>query len=158
MTTAKYSGRITHDGDKYTAAVTCSCGIRIERTWDSYDLAHSYMTAGIERARRCRIAEDTDTMKPWTYRYEQVPANELRSTDLRHETSTIAHNYAAYRITVYDETGTVADPEPAEAVHIPAFARLGITWGGPAVWADVPDLDTGIDWWLNDGDEWDSHS
>jgi len=49
----RYEAAIIRKGDTYTAAVHCLCGRSVSRDWKSYELAHSYMQAGIEQARAC---------------------------------------------------------------------------------------------------------
>lgn len=86
-----------------------------------------------------------------TFRYEQIATDKLTATDLQEEVTPAA---TAYRITVYDSTGTRAYPETAEALY--ADGRLGIAWGADATWADVKDVESGIEMWLNDGEAWEA--
>jgi hypothetical protein len=91
-----------------------------------------------------------------TYTYREIHPEELSATDLvalwagRSGPSIPAMN--AYRITIYDATGTRPAPETAEALY--ADGRLGIAWGADATWADVRDVESGIEMWLNDGEAW----
>ncbi len=71
----------------------------------------------------------------------------------------------AYRIDIYDETGTVRHPEAAYALYVgPAGGpgRLGIAWGAAATWSDVDDdesgIDAGIQDWLNDAEAWEGRN
>jgi excisionase family DNA binding protein len=86
------------------------------------------------------------TMK--TFRYEET--HTLTANDLSKAMS--AHGGTAYRITIYDSTGTRAHAETAEALSVDG--RLGIAWGADATWADVKDVQSGIEMWLNDGEAW----
>lgn len=86
-----------------------------------------------------------------TFNYE--PKRELSATDLRQEVADYAGRAEIYAITIYDERGREA-PEGAEALYLPDEGRLGIVWGGDASWADVRDVESGIEMWLNDGDAW----
>lgn len=88
-------------------------------------------------------------MKTFTYR--GIAASDLTATDLRAEVTPTAETY---RITIYDATGTRAAPETAQALY--ANGRLGIAWGADATWADVKDVESGIEMWLNDGDAWEA--
>jgi hypothetical protein len=59
------------------------------------------------------------------------------------------------------ETGYIWLPgvaEKAEYAYLPAIKRLGIAWGADASWADVPDLEQGIEMWWTDCDEWDARN
>jgi hypothetical protein len=91
------------------------------------------------------------TMKTYTYR--DIVPDTLAATDLRAEAEANPAA-AAYRITIYDATGTRAQAETAEALYLPSNGRLGIAWGADATWADVKDVDSGIEMWLNDGAAW----
>ena len=84
-----------------------------------------------------------------TFTYRGIAASDMSAIDLRAEVTPTAETY---RITIYDATGTRAMPETAEAVYVDG--RLGIAWGADATWADVADLESGIEMWLNDGDAW----
>jgi hypothetical protein len=35
---------------------------------------------------------------------------------------------------------------------------MGIAWGADATWADVDGLESGIEMYLNDGEEWDQRN
>jgi len=85
-----------------------------------------------------------------TFRYEQVSS--LSASDLSTEMQ--AAGGEAYRITIYDITGTRAQSETAEALYLPDEGRLGIAWGADATWADAKDVESGIEMWLNDPDAW----
>lgn len=86
-----------------------------------------------------------------TYTYRQISTQDLSATDLHAE---IVSGAKAYSITIYDETGTQPAAESAEALFDPNAGRLGIAWGADATWADVKDVESGIDMWLNDGEAW----
>jgi len=85
-----------------------------------------------------------------TYTYRRISTQDLSATDLRAEAD--QNGGEAYRITIYDATGTRAAPETAQALY--ADGRMGIAWGADATWADVKDVESGIEMWLNDGDAW----
>ena len=57
-------------------------------------------------------------------------------------------------IRIYDAAGITPAAETADALYLPDEGRLGIAWGADATWADVEDLESGIEMWLNDGDAW----
>jgi len=46
----------------------------------------------------------------------------------------------------------------AVALYLPSEGRLGIAWGADADWADVDDLESGIEMWVNDPDEWEARN
>ena len=91
------------------------------------------------------------TMKTYTYR--DIVPDTLTTTDLRAEAEA-SPTAAAYRITIYDATGTRPAPETAEALYVDG--RLGIAWGADATWAHARDVESGIEMWLNDGDAWEA--
>ena len=86
-----------------------------------------------------------------TFRYE---TSELTATDLREELDGYAGRAEQYVITIFDETGTQPYAERAQALYLPDAGRLGIAWGAEATWADVRDVQSGIETWLNDADAW----
>lgn len=88
-----------------------------------------------------------------TYTYRDVVPDTLTATDLRAEAEANPAA-AAYRITIYDATGTRAAPETAQALYVASEGRMGIAWGADATWADVKDVESGIEMWLNDGEAW----
>lgn len=90
-------------------------------------------------------------MKTFTYR--DITPDALSATDLRAESESNP-GAAAYRVTIYDATGTKAQAETAEALYVATEGRMGIAWGADATWADVSDVESGIEMWLNDGDAW----
>ncbi len=85
------------------------------------------------------------------FTYERIYCAELSSTDLRDEAA-ILSDCAAFRITIYDADGITPAAEKAEALY--SDNRLGIAWGADATWADVEDIESGIEMWLNDADAW----
>lgn len=103
------------------------------------------------------------TTETRTYRYEQIAFSDL-PPDLRDEIESYTDDGThpieaiAYQITIYDETGTIQEPERARALYLPRDGRLGIAWGADATWADVPSLEAGIEMYLNDGDEWEARN
>lgn len=90
-----------------------------------------------------------------TFTYSPISPADVSATDLR-DVLSYGGAVKAYSITIYDATGTRPAPESAEAVYAPIDGRLGIAWGGDATWADVRDVESGIEMWLNDGDAWDA--
>lgn len=94
------------------------------------------------------------TMK--TYTYTPLAIDDLTSTDLRQEAAEYRADAAqAATITIYRADGR-PEAERAEALYLPDEGRLGIAWGADATWADVTDLESGIEMWLNDGDVWEA--
>lgn len=90
-----------------------------------------------------------------TYTYRDIVPGTLSANDLRAEAETNPAA-AAYRITIYDATGTRAQAETAEALYLHSEGRMGIAWGADATWADVSDVESGIEMWLNDGNAWEA--
>lgn len=91
-----------------------------------------------------------------TYRYETISVADL-PPDLNAE-AIDGQATEAVEITIYDETGTVAEAEVAQALYLPEIGRMGISWGADATWANVDDLESGIEMWLNDGEEWEARN
>jgi hypothetical protein len=89
------------------------------------------------------------------FRYVQIEPSALRAPSLRSEAAPVGRHAEAYQITIWGEDGT-PDPDLAEALYLPAERRLGIAWEGPASWARVADLESGIAMWLNDPDAWEA--
>ena len=89
-----------------------------------------------------------------TFQYEEINVDDLTATDLREESEEYAQKEAgtqqAYRIFIEDS------PEAADALYLPDAGRMGIAWGADATWADVPDVETGIDLYLNDPERWEA--
>jgi len=86
------------------------------------------------------------------FRYEEIDARNLGATDLQEERDFQTGPMRAFRIYVLGVNGQPL-AEAAEALYV--RGRLGIAWGTDATWADVWDIETGIDTWLNDPDSWD---
>lgn len=110
-----------------------------------------------------------------TYRYYAIAFDDLRHSSLSEEVEQLrrverepdAHpdyfpvsmdTVHAFRIEVYNDEGTRQEAETAEAVYVEAIGRLGIAWGADATWADVDDLESGIEMWLNDGEAWEARN
>lgn len=87
-----------------------------------------------------------------TYNYTAIATTDLSASDLRAEARG-ARGARAYTITIYDEAGR-PHAESAQALYLPSEGRLGIAWGADASWADVRDVEGGIEMWLNDPDAW----
>lgn len=47
-------------------------------------------------------------------------------------------------------------PEGADALYLPDIGRMGIARGADATLADVPDVETGIEWYINDPERWEA--
>lgn len=96
--------------------------------------------------------------KRWTY--DAITVGQLTAIDLAKEGAQALVNASAdvqaYRIYIYDDDKPAA--EHAEAVYLPDIKRLGIAWGADATWADVDGLESGIEIWLNDDDEWEARN
>jgi hypothetical protein len=102
------------------------------------------------------------TMKKRLFRYTEISPAELGSLDLREEAEQItageidgvsAEGMQAFIITILDEDEHPY-AETADALYVPSFGRLGIAWGADATWADVDDVKSGIEMWLNNDEEW----
>lgn len=117
----------------------------------------------------------TDTGRQYAYRLEEIDLDDVGHSSLREaiaevleiETSHYSRegNYPArdariqaYRVEVYTDDGTREEAEAAEALYIPSLLRLGCAWGADDTWANVDDLESGIDMWLNDPDEWEARN
>lgn len=87
------------------------------------------------------------------FSYTPIRARDLSASDLQDE-AVDRPDAQLYSITIYDGTGTKPDAERAQAMYLPDERRLGISWGAEATWADVDDLESGIEMWLNDGEAW----
>ncbi len=90
-----------------------------------------------------------------TFAYHQINSDELSATDLRQEAEGVEAK-RAYTITVYNEREQ-PHAEAAQALYLPSEGRLGIAWGADATWADVSDLESGIEMWLNDSEAWEAN-
>lgn len=88
------------------------------------------------------------------YRFEEINVDDLTARDLREESEGYAKNEAgtqqAYRILVENS------PEAADALYLPDIGRMGIARGPDATWADVPDVETDIEWYINDPEKWEA--
>jgi len=86
-----------------------------------------------------------------TFSYAPIPTRSLTATDLREEAEGVP-TAKAYSIIIYVNGKHAA--ESAQALY--ADGRLGIAWGAEATWADVRDVESGIEMWLNDDEAWES--
>ncbi len=86
-----------------------------------------------------------------TFSYTPIKASQLSAADLQDEAAD-RPDAQAFSITIFDATGINAFAERAQALYVDG--RLGIAWGAEATWADVRDVESGIEMWLNDGDAW----
>ncbi len=85
---------------------------------------------------------------------DEIDCDLITATDLQREIPVAnienSHDVCCYLINI---EGSV---EKAQAVHIDG--RLGIAWGADAAWADVDDVESGIEMWLNNPDEWEKRN
>lgn len=97
-------------------------------------------------------------MSKHTLRYEAVDIEQITSNDL-HEEFLKAKNAQTFRVTMFfhgaDEHPTA---EHTDALYLPIEGRLGIACGVDATWADVDDVESGIEMWLNDGETWEQRN
>ena len=93
-------------------------------------------------------------MSKRTFRYESVDIEQITSNDL-HEEFLNAKNAQTFLVTIFPD-GVDERPrdEHADALYLPAEGRLGIAWGTDATWADVDDVESGIEMWLNNSEAW----
>lgn len=92
-----------------------------------------------------------------TFSYRTIATDKISASDLREEAAEYAKEHSdaqAFSITIYDKDGQNPAAETAEALYLPYEDRLGIEWGADATWADVSDIESGIEMWLNDGEAW----
>lgn len=45
-------------------------------------------------------------------------------------------------------------PEAGLILYSETLGRMGVTWGGDPSWADVNDVESGLQMYLNDGEAW----
>jgi hypothetical protein len=96
-------------------------------------------------------------MSKRTFRYEAVGI-EQTSSDLREEALHMK-NPQTFLVTIFsDESYERAFVERADVLYDPESKRMGIAWGTDATWADVDGLESGIEMYLNDGEEWDQRN
>lgn len=98
-----------------------------------------------------RLVTEENNMR--TYIYTLKMLDDITSTDLHAEARAAMGDAQAATITIYKANGQ-REAEAAEALWLPSEGRLGIAWGADATWADVRDLESGIEMWLNDGEAW----
>jgi hypothetical protein len=84
-----------------------------------------------------------------TFTYTPIATSTLTATDLQQEAKNDS-SAQAFRITIYENE--IPMVETAEALYVDG--RMGIAWGADATWADVNNIEGGIEMWLNDGDAW----
>ena len=91
-----------------------------------------------------------------TFRYQDLPLEELSATDLRQEYANDPTG-KLYRIYIYKDDQPEA--ETASALYYPQAGRIGIAWGDAADWMDsTGDIERDIDIWLNDPDEFETRN
>lgn len=88
-----------------------------------------------------------------TFTCAEISPRNLTAPDLRADTAATRRKHA-YVITIFIDGARHATA--AEAVYLPKEGRLGIAWGAGATWADVADVASGIEMWLNDGAAWEA--
>jgi hypothetical protein len=101
-----------------------------------------------------RPSPEQDEGSSRAFTVEPISLNELTHPDLcRLRDLKLRRDWSAYSLTALDRTST------GEALYIPGLRRLGIAWDGGASWAeDVPDVQTGVQWWLEEPDNWRRHN
>ena len=87
-----------------------------------------------------------------TYRLTDASPDNL-PLDLREEFA-LNPSASIFGVVIYDYDGITQAPEMAWGLYNPQDGRMGIAWGAEATWADVQDVDQGVEMWLNDGDSW----
>jgi hypothetical protein len=93
-------------------------------------------------------------MSKRTFRYEAAGLEQLSASDLQEEAQNFPHAQA-FRVTIFrDESYEHPEVAKADALYLPEEGRMGIAWGADATWADVDDVESGIEMWLNDGETW----
>jgi hypothetical protein len=93
-------------------------------------------------------------MSKRTFHYEEIDIDDLGARDLLEEAQNFP-NARAFRITIYrNEWYEHPEVTKANALYLPEEGRMGIAWGSDATWADVDDVESGIEMWLNDGETW----
>lgn len=92
------------------------------------------------------LQEDV-TGKEWMYHL--VSLEDITATDLL-EVGRIASKDQMQVFHVFIK----GHAERADAIYLPDQGRMGIAWGSDATWADVDSIESGIDMWLNDPEEW----
>jgi hypothetical protein len=83
------------------------------------------------------------------------PNEDISATDLREEIERCEEEGADYEHGTWeplDKEGYVETALSGEYLYV--WGRLGVVWGGDAQWADAPSVEQGLDWFLNDPDEW----
>ncbi len=97
-------------------------------------------------------------MSTRTFRYEEVNIEQITATDLCEEFLS-AKNAQTFRVTIFPhEIDEPAEVVEADALYLPSEGRLGIAWGADATWADVDDVESDIEMWLNGGETWDQRN
>ena len=90
-----------------------------------------------------------------TFTVTAIYIADLGASDLLAEAEEVTDGQA-YRITIYDYKGMNPEAATAEVLFCPEDARLGIAWGADATWADAASIESGIEMWLNDPEEWEA--
>jgi hypothetical protein len=86
--------------------------------------------------------------------YEQIPVERLSATDLREEAQQIPAPQA-FLVTLLKSDGYLqTNTDRPEVLYSSHGHRMGIAWGTDATWADVDDVESGIDMFLNDEERW----
>ena len=94
-------------------------------------------------------------MTPKQFKYDELRSwEDLTAQDLREEAAGYSGPRQAFTIGIFRANGIGTEAEQAQALYLPDEGRLGIAWSGNATWADVQDVESGIEMWLNDPDAW----
>lgn len=101
-----------------------------------------------EEVKKMEEQEPQEEKRQFYYTEISLDLDDLSSHDWRVEASKNMQSHQAFSIKI------VGHAEYADAFYDPITRRLGIAWGADPTWADVDDVDSGIEMWLNDGEEW----
>lgn len=87
--------------------------------------------------------------------YRIYPDEDISATDLSEELAECREKGLEYEHGLWchvNEDGYLDTGEHGQYLYV--WGRLGIVKGGDATWADVPSIEQGLDWYLNDPEEW----
>lgn len=105
-----------------------------------------------------------------TYRYQPIPLTQADAAGIREidgfspvdlsqeAADALANGLEVQAVRIYIFEDDKPTPFAANALYLPSEGRLGIEWGANASWVDVDNLESGIDMWLNEPDEWEARS
>lgn len=86
------------------------------------------------------------------WHYQLVGRASITSTDLQEEIGKYEGKIQTFKIYIQDHA------EQADCVYLPEINRMGIAWGADAQWADVDDIEQGIEMWANQPEEWEKRN